>query len=149
MKTNCDNVMIALAEGETLSPEQERHLEACPDCALFRRTLALKNDDPGPKVPQALDAVILQAAQKQIVHRKWRIWKIVLPVAASFAVCFGFAFYAALPQTAPVGRPAAGQSAALSASSWSTSDFDDNLIALSCDVASGYTAISNVYDTWK
>lgn len=145
MKKICDNVMIALAEGEQLPPELERHLNSCPDCALFHRMMNLNVDQTYDQVPEALDAAIHEAARKQMISRKWRVWKIVLPIAASFAVCFGFAFYAYLPQTAQVSPQNMPKTAAVS--SWSTSDFDDSLITLTCDVASGYTAITNVYDT--
>lgn len=146
MKKICDNVMIALAEGEQLSPELERHLESCPDCALFRRTMSLQFNDSGFTVPETLDAAVHEAARKHIVAMKWKIWKIALPIAASFAVCFGFAFYAYLPQTAQVA-PQQGRQKPAAVSSWNTSDFDDSLITLTCDVARGYTAITNVYDT--
>ena len=146
MKKICDNVMIALAEGEKLSPELEQHLASCPDCALFRRTMGLPADDAEFTVPEPLDTAIHEAARKHIVSMKWRIWKIALPIAASFAVCFGFAFYAYLPQTAQIA-PQHGLPKTAAASSWNTSDFDDSLITLTCDVARGYTAITNVYDT--
>lgn len=146
MKKICDNVMIAIAEGEQLSSELEQHLKSCPDCALFRRAMSLPAGDSEFSVPESLDAAIHEAARRQTVSMKWRIWKIALPIATSFAVCFGFAFYASLPQTAQV-TPPNGLPKTAAVSSWSTSDFDDSLITLTCDVARGYTAINNVYDT--
>jgi len=76
MKKICDDVMIALAESEQLSPEMERHVGACPDCLLFKRSMELPSDDSEISVPESLDAAVHEAARRHLVSMKWRIWKI-------------------------------------------------------------------------
>lgn len=134
MKT-CPEVIEAIASGLPRDAETERHIAECPDCALFLRMSALENTG-NAEVPAHLDAAILAEARRHAAHRTFRLWKIALPIAASFAVAFGLAFYSLMPSVPEKPEaPAVAQTPSLF-------DYDDSLIALSCDVADGAQLLS-------
>lgn len=135
MKT-CPEVIEAIASGLPRDAETERHIAECPDCALFLRMSALENTG-GAEVPAHLDAAILAEARRHAAHRTFRLWKIALPIAASFAVAFGLAFYSLMPSV-----PEKTDAPAVVAQTPSLFDYDDSLIALSCDVADGAQLLS-------
>lgn len=142
MKIRCEDVIPVLDAGEKLDPEMEAHLENCPDCALFRRLRGISDPSDELCVPESLDRAVLRAAHRGRSSGKWKILKFVLPAAASFAVCLSLLFYSMDPRT-----PA--DSTMISASlnsSWNGSDFDENMIALSCDAAGGVNSF-NLYDS--
>ena len=140
MKTICTNIMRETESGAARSAEMERHLAECPDCALFHRISTLEHDTSGIQVPEQLDTVILAEARRYAARRRWRVWKIAVPVAASFLVSFGIAFYSLLP------APASPNLTATATQSASLSDYDDSLISLSCEVASGASLIASAYE---
>lgn len=135
MKT-CPEVIEAIASGLPRDAETEHHIAECPDCALFLRMSALENTG-GAEVPAHLDAAILAEARRHAAHRTFRLWKIALPIAASFAVAFGLAFYSLMPSV-----PEKTDAPAVVAQTPSLFDYDDSLIALSCDVADGAQLLS-------
>lgn len=135
MKT-CPEVIEAIASGLPRDAETERHIAECPDCALFLRMSALENTG-GAEVPAHLDAAILAEVRRHAAHRTFRLWKIALPIAASFAVAFGLAFYSLMPSV-----PEKTDAPAVVAQTPSLFDYDDSLIALSCDVADGAQLLS-------
>ena len=141
METTCAKVMQELASGERCSAEAEKHLAECPDCALFQRMCGLETAaDDLPKVPEKLDEVILTEARRHAARRHWRIWKVAVPIAASFVLSFGIAFYSLLPaKSSSVPR----QQNTVQSSFF---DYDESLISLSCEVADGAALLSNVYD---
>lgn len=140
MKTICKNIMRETADGAARSADTERHLAECPDCALFLRISALEHDTSGIQVPEHLDTVILAEAKRHAARHRWRVWKIAAPVAASFLVSFGIAFYSLLP------APAGSQLTVTATQSVSLSDYDDSLISLSCEVASGASLLTSAYE---
>lgn len=134
MKT-CPEVIEAIASGLPRDAETERHIAECPDCALFLRMSALENTG-NAEVPAHLDTAILAEARRHAARRTFRLWKIALPIAASFAVAFGLAFYSLMPSVPEKPEaPAVVQTPSLF-------DYDDSLIALSCDVADGAQLLS-------
>lgn len=135
MKT-CPEVIEAIASGLPCDAETERHIAECPDCALFLRMSALENTG-GAEVPAHLDAAILAEAHRHAARRTFRLWKIALPIAASFAVAFGLAFYSLMPSV-----PEKPEAPAVAQTVPSLFDYDDSLIALSCDVADGAQLLS-------
>ena len=135
MKT-CPEVIEAIASGLPRDAETELHIAECPDCALFLRMSALENTG-GAEVPAHLDAAILAEARRHAAHRTFRLWKIALPIAASFAVAFGLAFYSLMPSV-----PEKPEAPAVAQTVPSLFDYDDSLIALSCDVADGAQLLS-------
>lgn len=135
MKT-CPEVIEAIASGLPRDAETEHHIAECPDCALFLRMSALENTGDA-EVPAHLDAAILAEARRHAAHRTFRLWKIALPIAASFAVAFGLAFYSLMPSV-----PEKTDAPAVVAQTPSLFDYDDSLIALSCDVADGAQLLS-------
>ena len=142
MNTTCADVMREIASGEVRSAAAEKHLAECPDCALFLRISTLEAEDSGyEEVPEALDAAILAEAGRQVARRRWKLWKIALPIAASFVLSFGIAFYSLMPaQNVPVSRMQQG------VAQTSIFDYDDSLISLSCEVADSAALFSNVYE---
>lgn len=141
METTCAKVMQELASGERCSAAAEKHLAECPDCALFQRMCGLETAaDDLPEVPEKLDEVILTEARRHATRRHWRVWKVAVPIAASFVLSFGIAFYSLMPSQAS-SRPRQ-QSTVQS----SVFDYDESLISLSCEVADGAALLSNVYD---
>jgi len=143
MKIRCEDVIPVLSDGKTLSPEMEEHVRNCPDCALLRKICAFPAAGDEIAVPEALDRAVLRAAHHgRSAGKKWKVWKFVLPAAASFAVCFSLLFYSMNPRTQLDGKMI---SASLN-SSWNGSDFDENMISLSCDAAGGVNAF-NFYDS--
>lgn len=146
MKIRCEDVIPVLTDGKTLSPEMEEHVGNCPDCALLRKICAFPAAEDEIAVPEALDRAVLRAAHRGSGRSagKWKVWKFVLPAAASFAVCFSLLFYSMNPRTHQV-EGSKMVSVSLN-SSWNGSDFDENMISLSCDAAGGVNAF-NFYDS--
>ena len=91
-------------------------------------------------VPEKLDEVILTEARRHATRRHWRVWKVAVPIAASFVLSFGIAFYSLMPSQA--SSSPRQQSTVQS----SVFDYDESLISLSCEVADGAALLSNVYD---
>ena len=96
--------------------------------------------DDLPEVPEKLDEVILTEARRHAARRHWRVWKVAVPIAASFVLSFGIAFYSLMPSQA--SSSPRQQSTVQS----SVFDYDESLISLSCEVADGAALLSNVYD---
>lgn len=141
MKTTCTKVMQEIAAGDVRSSATEQHLAECPDCALFLRINSLEADHSGIPVPEHLDAAVLAEARKYTARRRWRLWKIALPIAASFVLSFGIAFYSLLPEPVPKKNAVAA-----AVQTPSLFEYDDSLIVLSCEVANGASLITNVYE---
>lgn len=135
MKT-CPEVIEAIASGLPRDAETERHIAECPDCALFLRMSSLETAGR-TEVPAHLDAAILAEARRHAAHRTFRLWKIALPIAASFAVAFGLAFYSLMPS-----EPEKTDAPAVAQTTPSLFDYNDSLISLSCDVADGAQLLS-------
>ena len=142
MKIRCTDIIPVLTEGGKLTPEMEGHLRNCPDCAFLRTLGENPVEEQECDIPEALDRTIREAARKHLAAAKWKVWKIAVPIAASFAVCFGILFYTVQPGRDVSKIPSPTQTA----SSWGTSDFDENMFALSCDAAGGVSAF-NLYDS--
>ncbi|OQA83811.1 MAG: hypothetical protein BWY31_02749 [Lentisphaerae bacterium ADurb.Bin242] len=113
MKT-CEKFMKDAMLGMN-SPELEKHLGGCPECASRVDMLRLLNEIPSgnPEVPPELDSAVLGYALKKMPsHRRhtplFMLKFVWLPVAAAFMICFGLVYalhpyYAGKTASAGVG----------------------------------------------
>ncbi len=108
----CEKFMMEAMQGMN-SPELEKHLAACPECASGMDMLRLLKELPSgnPEVPPELDSAVLGYALKKASakHRHSPVFMLKfvwLPVAAAFMICLGL-IYALHPFEA--GKPAVSQ----------------------------------------
>ncbi len=152
MKNICMNIQEQIVSGlKMTSPEDQVHLKNCPDCALFLAMMEFtKEEGNGAEeftVPEKLDRIVLETAHKRIEHRSLRIWKIALPIAASFLFCAGLIFYAVPgPEKTPVTRATVQKPVPQKDSGSWNNDFEEKLFKFSCDVGSGISSMSGTLD---
>lgn len=97
MKT-CEKFMTEAMQGMN-SPELEKHIAECPECASSVDMLRLLKELPSgnPEVPPELDSAILGYALKKTPakhkHAPVFMLKFVwLPIAAAFMICLGLLY---------------------------------------------------------
>ena len=163
----CEQTKIRMLEGASLSAEEKKHLETCPDCrslAAFAEKMeqlpALEQD-----VPAYLDAAVLQAASASVPKPRWRpiIWKVAIPAAAAFALVSGVMFYQSgeakklenmgkvvVQKKLPVNKLniAAEKNASKNvAPVVADESFDDQVIALAIDVGTNLETFAEAIDS--
>lgn len=87
------------------SPEREKHLAECSDCASDENMFQLLKEIPprNPEVPAELDSVVLAYAVKKMPSNRkhtsrFMVKFVWLPIAAAMMICFGLV-YALHPYT--------------------------------------------------
>ena len=140
----CEQIQIRMLEGVSLSEEEKRHLEACPDCRSLAEFAERMENVPLPEqeIPGHIDAAILGYAENTVKPVRWKpiLWKVAVPAAAAFAMFAGVVFYQPgkkMPH--PVKK---AESVAVSAQD----HFDDQVIALAMDVGSEMDSFSETMD---
>lgn len=167
----CEQTKIRMLEGAALSVEEQKHLETCPDCrssaAFAKRMEQLPAMEK--EVPAYLDEAILKAASVPVSKPRWKmvLWKVAVPVAATFAFVSGLLFYQStenvdgqgsqnLKTQAAVKKDSARQVASVSRKidnavkkeviSYSE-NFDEQIFSLAVDVGSGMSSFSETMDS--
>ncbi|MBE6405700.1 MAG: DUF3379 domain-containing protein [Lentisphaerae bacterium] len=93
----CEQTKIRMLEGAALSVEEQKHLETCPDCRSLAAFAKRMEQLPAmeKEVPAYLDEAVLKAASVPVSKPRWKmvLWKVAVPVAATFAFVSGLLFY--------------------------------------------------------
>lgn len=148
MKT-CEKIMKDAMLGAT-SPEIEKHLAECPECASSVDMLRLLKEVPAshPEVPPGLDAAVLgYALGKMPSNRKHTsvfmmkfVW---IPVAAAFMICVGLIY--SLHPFSVAKVPAAKVGAAKTAMHYDMMDnLDSEIFLLSSQIQETSVQLRNV-----
>lgn len=148
MKT-CEKIMKNAMQGVT-SPEMEKHLSECPECASGMDLLRLLKEIPSshPEVPPGLDAAVLGHALGKMPsnrrHTSVFMMKFVwIPVAAAFMICAGL-IYSLLPFSV-ASPPAAKAGTAKTAMHYDMMDnLDSELFLLSSQIQETSVQLRNV-----
>ena len=145
----CEQTQFRILEGVPLSPEEQAHLETCPECRRFA-AFAGKAGRVVPaekEIPAFLDAAVLDAARAAIPKHNWTpvVWKVVLSAAAVFVLAAGILFVQPSGPSVADGGRARGSGAAEFALNQDRA-FEDQLFALASDVGTGADCFTDTID---
>ena len=142
----CEQTQIRILEEVSLSAEEMKHLEVCPDCRNLAEFVKRMEHVPLPELdpPGHIDSAILEHAGQAVKQVRWKpvIWKVALPAAAAFAMAAGALFY----QPGEKAVPKIRDLAEIKTVSVPDPSFDEQVFALAVDVASGMDTFSETMD---
>lgn len=140
----CEEIRSKVLIGASLSQEEKDHLAGCAECCVSAEFAARFEQLPGLEQtpPAYLDDLILQAARQRKSFWIPRVWKVVLPAAAAFALAAGVLFY----QNGPATKPQAQSAAVAVQVPAQEISFEDQVFTLAMDVGSGVNTFSDTMD---